>query len=50
MNNRLYYLAYKFLNYRANSKDPMIILDNLNYKDSEKIKQFLKFNHQIKFI
>ena len=51
MNQKLYYRAYKFLRFRATEgKNPMLILDNLKHKDSEKVEEFLRVNHQVKFI
>ena len=47
---KLYYYAYRFLKLRATGKDPFKALENLKYKDQEKVKHFLSFNHQIKFI
>ena len=50
MNQKLYYVAYKFMKFRANKKNPFIVFENINLTDKEKIIKFLSYNHQIKFI
>jgi len=50
MNNKLYYIAYKFLKLRANSGNPFKAVENLNKIDKETVFNFLSYNHQVKFI
>ncbi|MES2395875.1 MAG: hypothetical protein V4549_07725 [Bacteroidota bacterium] len=51
MNSKLYYIAYKFLKLRA-TKNGMQAFSALpaNDNDRSKVIQFLKYNHQVKFI
>ena len=50
MNQKLYYRAYKFLKLRAIDKNPFEAVDDLNVIDRNKVLDFLRYNHQVKFI
>lgn len=53
MNQKLYYIAYKFLKIRATEPGqiaPFRATENLNRTDKEKVFNFLSYNHQVKFI
>ena len=50
MNQKLYYIAYKFLKIRATTGNPFKTTETLNKSDKEKVFKFLSYNHQIKFI
>lgn len=50
MNQKLYYIAYKFLKIRATKGNPFATTENLNRIEKEKVFNFLSYNHQIKFI
>ncbi len=51
MNRKLYYVAYKFLKLRA-TKSGQEAFSALPENDSDRAKviEFLKYNHQVKFI
>lgn len=49
MNQKLYYIAYKFLKIRATKGNPFSITENLNRIDKERVFKFLSYNHQVKF-
>jgi hypothetical protein len=49
--DKIYRIAYYFLKLRINnSENAMRYLNNKDYKTSEQVKKFLRYNHQIKFI
>lgn len=50
MENKIYYRAQKFLKLRASGGDPMTALEDLEHYDREEVKDFLKRNHQVKFL
>ena len=50
MNNKLYYLAYKFLKLRNTNINPFNAIENLNYLDRNKVINFLRYNHCVKFL
>ena len=50
MTSRLYRRAYKFLELRSRGGNPMQALEELSYEDRERVKYFLDYNHQIRFI
>lgn len=50
MNNKLYYIAYKFLKIRATKGNPFEVIENLTKENKDKVIKFLSYNHQIKFI
>lgn len=50
MNNKLYYIAYKFLRIRATIGNPFKAVENLTVCDKDKVFQFLSYNHGVKFI
>jgi hypothetical protein len=50
MNQKLYYIAYKFLKIRATKGNPFATTEKLNKEDKEKVFGFLSYNHQVKFI
>lgn len=50
MNSKLYYRAYKFLKIRATNGNPFNAIEDLKKEESDKVKRFLSFNHQVKFI
>lgn len=50
MNQKLYYIAYKFLKIRNSKGNPFSVTENLKKDDKEKVYKFLSFNHQVKFI
>jgi len=50
MNNKLYYIAYKFLKIRATQGNPFKVVEHLKKKDKENVFKFLSYNHNVKFI
>lgn len=50
MNSKLYYIAYKFLRLRATNNDPFKAVESLKVEDKDRVIQFLRYNHQVKFI
>ena len=51
MTTRTYNIAYYFLTLRSiDTYKAMTYLNNKDYNISEQVKQFLRYNHQIKFI
>lgn len=45
-----YYRAYKFLKLRAKGENPFKAIEDLEYSEQQKIKSFLSYNHNVKFI
>ena len=50
MNNKLYYIAYKFLKIRASVGNPFKAVESLTMIDRNKVLNFLSYNHGVKFI
>jgi hypothetical protein len=52
MNNKLYYLAYKFLKLRTTcgGMEPFKAIEHLTTEEKNKVINFLRYNHQVKFI
>ena len=49
--DKIYRISYYFLKLRINnSHNAMRYLNSKDYKTSEQVKKFLRYNHQIKFI
>jgi hypothetical protein len=52
MSSKLYKRAYKFLKLRSTTGGvaPFKAIEDLNTEDRNKVINFLKYNHQVKFI
>lgn len=50
MNNRLYYIAYKFLRLRTENNNPFKVFEKVTVSEKETVIKFLSYQHQVKFI